>query len=113
MNEFSNKICNQLIDEIFSQIEKLGSVSTSVGYADGSWGIKVSKHSVCLYGYAAENLTRQFENIGLELISKEEYDQASEFKNPTEVLKHFSMSQLSELYEAGHYNLEKNKKKNI
>lgn len=109
--KLSDKIRGMLAKEIMNQVEQLGSVSVSKGYADGTWGIDVKKDCVILNGYAAENLTSYFEKQGFTIIEREQYDQSSRIDKPQEILAHLSMSQLAEIYEAGEYKLTNKKNK--
>lgn len=107
----SDKIRGMLAKEIINQVETLGSVSMRNSYADGTWGMEIRKDSVVLHGYAAENLTTYFEKQGFNILEREEYDQSSRIEKPQELLAHLSMSQLAQIYEAGEYELTRNKKK--
>lgn len=112
MSKISEKIKGMLIQEILNQVEVLGTVYSRISYGDDNGDVTVKKESVLLEGYTAEILTSSFEAEGLNILSRERYDQSSEIANSQEVLARFSISDLAKLYENGEYQLENKNKQN-
>lgn len=113
MNNFSASICQQLAQEILKHVQEHGSISFRKGFADGSWEVLVDKNEITLGGYAGENMTQYLVDAGCKVLSREKYDWESTFSNPAQVLSHFSMTALAEIYEAAQWELQnKHKFKN-
>lgn len=104
------KAQNIIIDEIMSQLNKLGEITIGVSDGNNNWSIEVTLEHIKLTGDISIELSSLLEEKGYETKEISIYHRGeaheSQWSNPRQIMRELPLSKISLIVEMGHYLIE-------